>query len=600
VARKALAIASFGVPFGAAIVAGCSGGGSVVGTIPAKAPTTIPGKPVPQGQLIPVTILVNPPHRNSASRRRAAGSRSVHGAPPNINIGVTVYTGTLPVPSPSPVETVFNVPAPTGSNPPYALAVNIPVGGDTFIINEYDGSCCTYPNGYLLSTYTSATPIPVYQNATNNIAITTKPVVSSISITAPYLSFFENQTGAQTSAGIAFVLRDFSGNSIVGPVANPPIITSSIVGMLSPAGVPLAQATTMPFTLPGGTNANGTLTATIPVLPYSSRTNASLPIYSDWFFLVGDSGKSISAYDAAAATYTGAGPVGTPAPLSGIPAKLVGAVPGCGSNLAQAMIGFSSQTGYLHQIVNIANSAGAMAIPTTAVVPNSDTRGEVLNPGSCTGYFLSTNDSSSGTLYSVAMATGTAMSVPSPNPQASTFPQFLAFDGASLYTVDGTTGALASYAIGTGAKAIDSGTFTLGSPIDLIAGNGRFYEVTNAGYLYSYGSFPPPAPTMSSFGGAGAILAKSPNGNAIFVGANATILQYDNTSSAASSSAHQVNLPNGNVTAMVASPDGQTLYAASSYGYLYSIPIGVPTTYFGTATLLFNIPTTTTSIAISP
>ena len=600
-ARKALAIASFGVPFGAAIVAGCSGGGSVVGTIPAKAPTTIPGKPIPQGPLIPVTVLVSPPHRNSATGRRGSSLRKVAGSPPPmIRIGVTVYAGALP--SPAPPETIITVAPNSG---PYPFVLSIPIGNDTFIVNEYDNNPAGAfaPNGYLLSTFTST--IPVYQNAKNTIAITTTPVANSLTISVPYLSFFENQPASQLSQSVLFTLWDVSGTPIVGPVANPPVVTSSIGGMLPAAGIPLAQSTTLPFTLPGGTNANGTLTTTIAALPFlqPSPVTMAIPIHADWFFLLGDSGNTISAYDAVAATYAAAGPVGTPAPLSGIPAKLVGAVPGCGSNLAQAMIGFSSQTGYLHQIVNIANGAGAMTIPTTAVVSNSDTRGEVLNPGSCTGYFLSTNDSSSGTLYAVAMAAGTAATLPiSPNPQASTWPQFLAIDaaGTTLYTADGGPGALASYTIATGVKSYDTGVFTIGSPNGLVWGNGRFYETTNAGYLYSYAPFPDPAPSMTSIGGGGLILAESPDGNAIFLAASATISYYNNTSSVATAFTFQTTL-SGAVTAMTVSPDNQTLYAATASGHLYSLPIGsISSSGFGAPTQLFSIPTTTTSLTISP
>jgi len=601
-ARKSLVIASFGVPLGAAIVAGCSGGGSVMGTVPAKAPTTVPGKPVAQGPMIPVTILVNPPHRNAATRRRIAGSRSAQSftPPPIIKIGVTIYAGDAPV-----AEQIFTV-APTGG--PYPVAINVPIGSDTFVVNEYDNNCCSgpfAPNGYLLSTYTSATPIPVYQNAANNIAITTLPVAKSVTISATRISFFENQTASQTSTGLNFTLYDTLGNSIAGAVANPPVITSSVVGMLT-GGVPITQSTAVPITYPAGTYADGTLTVTVAALPQllPAPVTTAIPIYSDWFFLLGDSGHTVSAYDAVGNIHGLAGPIGTPAPVAGPPVKLVGAIPGCGTNLAQAMVGFSSQTGgYLNQILNIATSVSGLTVQSTGPVANQDTRGIVLPPGpACTGYVLSTNDTSSGTLYQINMGLGTTTSMPSPNPQASAFPQFLALDdtGTTLYTSDGSTGGIGSYAIASSTRAFNGSTFTMGSPVDLIAGNGHIYEATSAGYLYSFSTFTDPAPLSSPLGSLSSIFAKSPDGKEIFIAATSSISYYDNSLSAATSVSQATSILTGNVTAMVVSPNGQTLYAASSTGYLYSIPIGSLSTGFGPVTSVFSIPSTTTSIAISP
>jgi len=545
-------IASFGVPLGAAIVAGCSGGGSVMGTVPAKAPTTVPGKPVPQGPMIPVTILVNPPHRNAATRRRIAGSRSAQFStpPPTIKIGVTIYAGDAPA-----AEQIFTV-TPTGG--PYPVAISVPIGSDTFAVNEYDNNCCSgpfAPNGYLLSTYTSATPIPVYQNAANNIAITTLPVAKSVTISATQISFFENQTASQTSTGLNFTLYDTLGNSIAGAVANPPVITSSVVGMLT-GGVPITQSTAVPITYPAGTNAGGMLTVTVAALPQllPAPATTTIPIYSDWFFLLGDSGKTVSAYDAVGNIHGSAGRIGTPAPVAGPPVKLVGAVPGCAPNLAQAMVGFSSQTGgYLNQILNIATSVSGLTVQSTGPVANQDTRGIVLNPGApCTGYVLSTNDTNSGTLYQINMGPGTATAL-TPNPQASMFPQFLAIDatGTTLYTADGSTGGIGSYAIASSTRAFNGSTLTMGSPVDLIAGNGHFYEATSAGYLYSFSTFTDPAPLTSPLGSPSSIFANSPDGKEIFIAATSSISYYDNSSGAATSvsqSTHGERHRNGRLT----------------------------------------------------
>ena len=172
-ARHASALVSLGAPIGAlAIVAGCSGGGSVVGTV-AKAVPTSPGHPVAPGPMVPVTILINPPKRGAASRRRILSLPTLRTFSGFIKIGVTAFVGTVtPFPAPTEMLTTFPAPSLSAGPSPFPISVNVPLSsGDTFIVNEYDAALIgpSYPNGYLLSTYTSATPIPIYQNATNQI-----------------------------------------------------------------------------------------------------------------------------------------------------------------------------------------------------------------------------------------------------------------------------------------------------------------------------------------------------------------------------------------------------------------------------------------------
>ena len=98
VSRKTSAFASIGAPLGAlAVIAGCSGGGSVVRTI------TAPASPIaghPAGPTVPVTIVVNPSRRAAATHRSGIASRRTSGLSATLKIGITVYDPLVSVTAP--------------------------------------------------------------------------------------------------------------------------------------------------------------------------------------------------------------------------------------------------------------------------------------------------------------------------------------------------------------------------------------------------------------------------------------------------------------------------------------------------------------------
>lgn len=607
-ARKASALVFVGAPIGAlAIIAGCSGGGSVVGTV-AKAPPTSPGHPVAPGPMVPVTVLINPPKRGAASRGRilSSGLRTTSGS---ITIGVTAFAGTVtPFPAPTEMLTTFPAPSLSAGPSPFPISVNVPLSsGDTFIIREYDaalGGAPSYPNGYLLSTYTSATPIPIYQNATNQIAITTMPVVSNVTFgETAYVSFFENQTSTQTSAGVPINLFDAEGLPIVGVVANPPVLTSTIPGLLPPAGLPVPQSTVLPFTAPANlTQQRGVVNVALAPLPFTNPSAASLSVYADWFFLIGDSGKSVSSYDAVNSQY-----FGVPGPLNsisvnstGTPTRIVGAHTSCGGYLAQAIIGSKTGGGYL-ATVGISTSTGTLTEQTSPVL-YADVDGAVLNPGSCTGYVLSSDDSSNAYLYQVTMATGGAVQFPL-QPNHFMVPAGLGIDtaGTTLFTGDSTVGYLYGYQISPPSPSPGNG-YAAGSMNDLLAANGHIFQSRTSGYLNAYPNVTSAPSASIALGASTTSLIASPDGLAVFAATGNMISYINNSGAIAASPQSTTTVPTGSVTAMVVSSDGKTLYVADALaGTLYKYDISsITSSGFGAASIAFAIPTTTTSIGISP
>lgn len=607
-ARQASALVSLGAPIGAlAIIAGCSGGGSVVGTV-AKAVPTSPGHPVAPGPMVPVTILINPPKRGAASRRRILSLPTLRTFSGFIKIGVTAFVGTV-TPFPAPTEMVTTFPAPSQSSgpSPFPISVNVPLSsGDTFIVNEYDAALIgpSYPNGYLLSTYTSATPIPVYQNATNQIAITTVPVVSNVNFGATtHVSFFENQATTQMSS-IPINLMDAENLPIVGVVANPPVLSSTIPGLFPLGGLPVPQTTTLPLTAPANLKQqSGFVTTTFPSVPFNSPASSTLNLYADWFFLLGDSGNTISSYDAVNAQY-----FGLPAALSSIsvsstgpPTRIVGAHPGCGGYLAQAIIGSKTGGGNLATVVGILTSAGTLTKQTSPVL-YADVDGAVLNPGSCTGYVLSSDDSSNAYLYQVTMATGGAVQFPL-QPNHFMVPAGLGIDatGTTLFTGDSTVGYLYGYQISPPSPSPGNG-YAAGSMNDLLAANGHIFQSRTSGYLNAYPNVTSTPSASIALGASTTSLIASPDGLAVFAARGNAISYINNSGAIAASPQSTTTVPSGSVTAMVVSSDGKTLYVADALaGTLYKYDISsITSSGFGAASIAFAIPTTTTSIGISP
>lgn len=603
-ARHASALVSLGAPIGAlAIVAGCSGGGSVVGTV-AKAVPTSPGHPVAPGPMVPVTILINPPKRGAASRGRilSSGLRTTSGF---IKIGVTAFVGTVtPVPAPTEMVTIFPAPSLSAGPSPFPISVNVPLSsGDTFIIREYDADFFQPPNGYLLSTYTSATPIPIYQNATNQIAITTVPVVSKVNFGATtHVSFFENQATTQMSS-IPINLMDAENLPIVGVVANPPVLSSTIPGLFPPGGLPVPQTTTLPLTAPANLKQqSGFVTTTFPSMPFNIPASSTLNLYADWFFLLGDSGNTISSYDAVNAQY-----FGIPAALSSIsvsstgpPTRIVGAHPGCGGYLAQAIIGSKTGGGNLATVVGILTSAGTLTKQTSAV-SGADVDGAVLNPGSCTGYVLSSDDSSSAYVNQVTMATGGVVQFPM-QPTHFTVPAGLGIDatGTTLFTGDSTVGYLYGYQISPPSPSPGNG-YAAGSMNDLLAANGRLFQSRTTGYLNAYPNVTSTPSASISLASSTPSLIASPDGLSVFAARGNTISYINNAGAIAAAPQFTTTVP-GSVIAMVVSSDGKTLFVADAMsGTLFKYDItSIATSGFPPAGTAFAIPTTTTSLGISP
>jgi hypothetical protein len=604
VTRRNANLTSIGIPLGTlAIVAGCSGGASVA---PAPVVSGIAGAPtLASGQTMPVTILINPPRRDAATRRLPASRKTkyqpYYTASGVIKIGVTVFAGTV-TPMPSPTESLFTVPAvsSTSSPSPYPISVNVPVGSSTFIVREYNGSATAgtgNPNGYLLSTYTSATPIPIYLNATNKIAITTAPVVSSVSFNTGSVKFWENQSTAQTSAPVKVRLADVEGFQIDVPAANPVQLTASIPGLLGTAGAaPIPQTTNIPLIYPIQANRADSVGATIPGLPNGYVSLVSpLVVTPDYYLFFGKLGGGIDIFEAApyfAGTQT------TPAFNTSVPSpspQLIGAQPGCGGYLAQVL---GTSDSFSNAFTVDLPTMGPASTRTMVLNSPSET-GRALAPSSCSGYVLSTGGSG-GYLYSIGMSLAMATSLNSV--LALSTPTGLALDPlvTTLYTSD-SNGYLSSYNYGTNAEFISAAPAV--SPVGLVVGNGRIFQATTGGYLYGYTSATSARATIGNVGGTPVALTISNDGAKLFVGQGNTIYFADNSTAMPTGLSKQVTLPGGAlVTAMAVTPDNGTLLVASgSNNVLYKFALAnIVTGGFAAPAVAAAIPANTQTFAISP
>ena len=613
------ALISLGIPLGTlAVVAGCSGGGSVAGTVPSAPAATQPGQKT--GPTVPVTILIQPPKRNPASRR-TAGSRKANyqiGATASgfVKIGFTVFAGSS-TPLPAPTETVFTltVPTPGASAPPtpYAITINVPVGSaDTFVINEYNGEQgAGYPDGYLLSTYTSATPIPIYENATNHISITTSPVAATARFLTLSTPFFEYQATTQTSS-VGVVLLDVEGNTITGPVANPAHVTATIPTLLTAANVPIPQSTAIALFYPSNSSSKEYLTATVQggfAHQYISAP-ASLLIQPDFYLFVGSSDTNVRVYDGLQAMAGTASLIGAPVSVGTYaPARLAGVVPACGAYLAQAIVGVNDTgaSGHTVSVVNLASAAGPLTV-TTAPVGNGNTTGVVINPGSCTGYGLTTTSAPAGYLFSLMLgSSGPTAAKISPSPASTTGPANIAIDNpaTTLITSDSLLGYLNAFTIAPPANGTNNNSF-VGSSLALVEARGHIFQMVSNGngYLFAY-SNPSAAGVQILSGSPFNAMVASPFGDSLFVATGSptsTISYFNNSSTLPTGVALQTTTPGVVVTAMVVSPNGVNLFVAESNGNVVSYPIATIATsgFFSPPRLMLTVPGTATSLAVSP
>lgn len=626
-ARKKSALLSFGVPIGAlAVVAGCAGGGTVAGTRVVRPTAPIAGgTPAPT---IPVTILINPPVR-TASRKRSVASRGLRYQVPYttsgvVKIGVTAFVGSS-TPSPGPTETVFTLPAPisSASPSPYPVTVNVPIGSDTFVIHEYNGSTGApdlYPNGYLLSTYTSASPVPIYLNATNRVAITTVPVVTSLSFYPTSVALLENQAAAQTT-NVNVNLADAEGNTIVGTVANPVTLQSSTSGVLSGASVAVAQTTAVPIGYPAGSHTASTVTATVNALPGSLAVQPSpLPVNPDFYLFasqtsVGTAPPQANVFRAGSflAGYKTTPESTVALPSTFNPNSTIGVQPGCGV-LAQAMIGGSADS------VSFVSFDGTKANVVTASVASgfNDTRAIALNPNSCTGYAVA-NSSGQGYLYSANLSAGSVQFLQNLPSASGSAVIGLAIDASAstAYYTDYFTGYLNAYSIGSSTSSLGSSSASQAQQI--VYANGRIFQSANIygkGYLYAYAT-PSAAPVNFSIGPSPSALIASPDGNSIFVGGIdtsvfpqvASVYYIDNSGASvpvATSASTAIPLAGATVNAMVVSPDGTTLYVVggtSNSSVLYSYALGnlsATHAFPSPSPVAPSLPAGTISLGISP
>lgn len=604
VARRNSNLTSIGIPLGTlAIVAGCSGGGSVA---PAPVASSIAGAPtLAPGQTMPVAMLINPPRRDAASRRLPA-SRKTKYQPSStssgvIKIGITAFAGSS-TPVPAPTETVFTFPAVSGSSSPspYPITVNVPVsGGDTFVVREYNGNTVGgSPNGYLLSTYTSATPIPVYLNATNRISITTQPVVSSVSFSPNNVIFWEDQNGPQTSAPVTVRLADVEGYQIDVPAANPVSLSATMPGLLGTAGsLPLPTSTKVPLYYPLQANASAAVSVSIPSLPnaYVAAPNP-LTVTPDYYLFFGELGGGIDIFEAApyfAGTQT------APAFSTSVPSpspQLIGAQPGCGGYLAQAL---GTSNGFSYAFTVDLPATGPASTRTMNLIPSSSENGRALAPSSCSGYVLSSGGSG-GYLYSIDMSSATAMNLTSVS--AFFTPTGLAVDplAATLYTGD-SIGYLNSYNYSTSAQSVSSGP--AGTPVGLVVGNGRIFQATSSGYLYGYTSATSTRATIGYLSATPVALTISNDGAKLFISQGNQIYFADNSTAMPTALSAPVTLPAGAaVTAMAVTPDNDTLLVASgSNNTLYKFALAnIVTAGFPLPAVAAAIPANTQTFAISP
>ncbi len=614
--RRNLALTSLGIPLGTlAVVAGCSGGGSVARTVPTAPAATQSG--LKTGPTVPVTILVNPPKR-SPSLHRISGSRKANyqlgylgsGV---LKIGVTVFAGSS-TPSPAPTETVFSFPA-TGSTSaptPYPITINVPVSsGDTFIINEYNG--VTYagpsnPNGYLLATYTSATPIPVYNNAVNHVTITTVPIASSATFSPMTTPFLENQGTAQSNA-VLVTLLDVEGNAITGPVANSAIVTSTLPLVVPAGGAPVPQSTTVALSYPANSSANVTLTATVQG-GFSNQYIAlpvQLLIQPDFYLLAGASDNNVHAFDGLLSLAGTATEIGRIAIGSYTPTTLAGVSRSCGGYLAQAIVGVNDTGGGAHtvSVVNLTAPTGPLSVA-TASVAYGNTTGIVINPGSCTGYALSTPSSPmpAGNFYSLTLgAGGPTPAMISPGPNSNVGPMKIAVDNpaTTLITSDATLGYLNAFTIVPPTNGANNNSY-VGSPLALVEARGNIFQMVQNGngYLYAY-SNPGASGNVILSGTPFNAMAASPDGKSVFVatGSPTSTISYFNNAGALPTGYTFQSSTSATVTAMVVSPNNAYLFVAQSDGNVSSYPIASITSGFAGSSLMFNVPGTT-SLAVSP
>ena len=608
-AHKASTFISIGAPVGAlAVIAGCSGGGSVVRTMSAPASPTA-GHPA--GPTVPVTVVVNPPRRAAATHRSGTASRRTSGLSPTLKIGITVYDPLVSATAPPESVSATPIPRP-GPGTPIPISTSVPLSstGDIIIVHEYDATTnggVSAPNGYLLSTYTSATPVPIYQNATNTIAITTLPVATFLTYSPTALSFSENQSVAQPGQSLTITLSDGDNNVLSGPVANPPVLTTTLPGALSGANVPVPMSTVLTVNYSVNGNASGTIDATIPQLPAMApnfnTTQLTATVNADAYYFLGQSDGNVRVYDGyklvtgdlTAFQYAQLLSNGTH------PDTMLGVQPACGGYLGQVLTG--STSGYLASTVNVIAPGDIVHVNGTFnyAVVSPDTSAFGIDAPNCNAYVDNRDLFSGNTLYRLPLGSSSGQQ---------SFSGFglnvagLAINkpASTLFTFNTATGYLNTSSL-SGFAASSNVNPTMGTPAAMLVANGHIYTVTSAGYLYGYASIAAAPTQIASLGGAPSAMVASPDGNFVFVLVGSTLSYIDNSAGIPTSVAFQGTPSGGTPTAMVVTADSKTLYLVGG-GFLFRSRIANLKTsgFIGQAApaAIFGIPATTISIAISP